>query len=105
MGNHKLRHDPEEHDYDFTVRKTLHIRMWTETHKKLKQASVELKLSMQEIVNELAERVGNGDGRIMQILKEYKKQKRFKEEENLSEKIDMKDLYQVIEDDSPLKKG
>jgi hypothetical protein len=96
MTKHEVRHNPEDHDYDYTARRTIHIKLWTETHKNLKKVAAEVGLSMQEIINELAERVGNGDNRVMKILEEYKLNKRNKEEKSLRGKVDATDVYAAI---------
>lgn len=100
-GNHKLKHDPTKHDYDFTMRKTVHTKLFTETHAGLRVKAAEMKLSVQEIMQELAQRLVDGDNRIMAILKEYKRDKRKKETDSLIGKADVEELYDVIGDNNP----
>lgn len=87
--------------YDYSLRKTVHIKMFTEVHAALKVKAAEMKLSIQEIMNEMATRIGEGDHRVMAILKEYKRDKRTKQTDSLIGKADTKELYDVIGSNSP----
>lgn len=100
----KLRHNPEEHDWDYTTRKTVHTKLYTETHKRLRMKAAELNLSVQEILQCFAEKLGEGDGRLLLMLKEYKRKKRKKETESFFVgRVDVEELYEAISDQSPFK--
>jgi hypothetical protein len=100
----KVSKDPD--DYDYTLRRTVHTKLYAETHARLKVKAAELKLSVQEIFNELGTLVGNDDPRLLSILKEYKRNKRRKQDETLVGKgADVDEIYGLIGDNSPLKDG
>lgn len=64
-----------------------------------------LKLSMQEIFQELAQRVVDGDKRVIQVLEDYKRQKRNRETDTLVGKADVKEIFSLIRDSSPIKEA
>ena len=64
---------------DLDLRKTLHLKLLTDTHAGLKIQSIRYKLSMQAVLEELAIRVVQEDPYIIGILKELVRSKRAKE--------------------------
>lgn len=82
---------------DLDVKKTLHIKLLTDTHAGLKVQSAKLKLSMQSILEELSIKVVEGDPYINNILKEASRRKREKQVQQLADS-DADSLLNYIED-------
>jgi hypothetical protein len=61
---------------DFQRRRSVHISLFTETHKELRKALVERSLSMQELFQRFSELVLSGDKRAVKILDDLEKDKR-----------------------------
>lgn len=69
--------------------------MYTETHANLRIELFKLKLSMQEVFEEFAQRVANGDAGAHQILQEIYDQKRAGNIRKIS-KTDADSIYDMI---------
>jgi len=101
MGTNKLQHDPDEYEYDFALRKCVHVRLFTGLYFDFKEYCVKHKFSMQETFNFLIEKLVNEDPRLVEMVKEYKKDKRNKKLRKISDGMD--DLYDAMQDNSPFK--
>ena len=82
---------------DLDVRKTIHIKLLTDTHAGLKVQSALMKLSMQAILEELALKVVECDPYFMDILKEASRRKRTKQVQELAS-TDADTLLNYLED-------
>lgn len=72
-------------DYiDLDIRKCIHVSLMTNTHAGLKIQAAKLKLSMQAILDELANMVASEDPYVMKHLHELKRMKRRREASILS---------------------
>ena len=69
---------------DLDLRKTLHIKLLTDTHAGLKIQAIRHKLSMQAVLEELAIRVVQEDPYFIDVLKELARSKREKEVKSLA---------------------
>jgi len=85
-------------DYDDLVnaRKCIHVKLMSSTHAALRIEMFKLKLSMQEVFEELAQRIALNDPIILDILNELKQQKKNKKLKQLS-KLDASSIYDIIE--------
>ena len=86
----------QQHDLD--LRKSIHIKLLSDTHAGLKIQSCRLKLSMQAIMDELAALVVDGDLYIMRKLEDAARRKRDKETKALYD-TDAESLLDIIEDE------
>ena len=82
---------------DFDRRKSIHVKLYTETHAACRVELMKKKLSMQEVFEDFAQRVVSGDGFAHRVLETIQKRKRNKEIEKLSE-TDIETLFDAIED-------
>ena len=86
---------------DFDRRKSIHVKLYTETHAALRVELMKKKLSMQEVFEAFAQRVVAGDGFAHRVLDTISRRKRDKEIEKLSE-TDVESLFDAIEDSHSL---
>ncbi len=82
---------------DFDRRKSIHVKLYTETHANFRVELMKKKLSMQEVFEDFAQRVVAGDGFAHRVLDTIARRKRDKEIEKLSES-DVESLFDAIED-------
>jgi GTPase SAR1 family protein len=83
---------------DFDRRKSIHIKLYTETHASFRVELMKKKLSMQEVFEDFAQRVVSGDGFAHRVLDTISRRKRDKQIEKLSD-TDVESLFDAIEDD------
>ena len=88
---------------DFETKKSLHINLTKETHTEIKVCAFRHGLSMQEIFEELARQIVEGENHMAKMLKEIQARKRLRETRKLSQ-VDAESIFRVIEDDTPLDK-
>ncbi len=81
-------------------RKSVHVKLLSDTHANFRIASFKLKLSMQEMFEEFAQRVIAEDPKVMKILDELSKRKKEKLVKKLS-KSDASTLLDIIDSESP----
>jgi len=86
---------------DLDHRKSVHVKLLTDTHAGLRIASFKRKLSMQEMFEEFAQRVITEDPMVMQILDELTVSKREKIVKRLSDS-DASTILDIIGTESPL---
>lgn len=87
---------------DFDRRKSIHVKLYTETHAAFRIELMKKKLSMQEVFEDFAQRVVSGDGFAHRVLETIEKRKRNREIEKLSE-TDVESLFDAIEDNQGYK--
>ena len=85
---------------DLDHRKSVHIKLLTDTHANFRIASFRLKLSMQEMFEEFAQLVIAGDARVMKLLQELSDRKKEKLVKKLS-KSDATTILDIIDSESP----
>lgn len=78
------------------LKKSIHVKLLTTTHTSLRIQSFRLKLSIQEMIEELAQRVIMEDPAVMTILHDLTKRKRDKEYKRVTS-IDADAIYDMIE--------
>jgi len=81
-------------------RKSVHVKLLSDTHANFRIASFKLKLSMQEMFEEFAQRVIAEDPKVMKILDELSERKKEKLVKKLS-KSDASTLLDIIDSESP----
>ena len=81
-------------------RKSVHVKLLSDTHANFRIASFKLKLSMQEMFEEFAQRVIAEDPKVMKILSELSDRKKEKLVKKLS-KSDVSTLLDIIDSESP----
>ena len=84
---------------DLDRRKSVHIKLLTDTHANFRIASFRLKLSMQEMFEEFAQRVIAEDPKVMKVLNELSERKKEKLVKKLS-KSDASTILDIIESES-----
>tara|TARA_Y100000034_G_C6546627_1_gene236022 strand:- start:233 stop:514 length:282 start_codon:yes stop_codon:yes gene_type:complete len=89
---------------DFETKKSLHINLTKETHAEIKVCAFRHDLSMQEIFEELARQIVEGDRHMLKMLEEIQLRKRMRETRKFSQ-TDAESIFKVIEDDNPLDKN
>ncbi len=84
------------------AKKTVHFNMLSESHSALRMACFKYGLSMQEVFEELSQRIGMGSSDMISVLEDLKERKRNRHVKKLSES-DARSLYGILEDISPLR--
>ena len=82
------------------AKKTVHFNMLSESHSALRMACFKYGLSMQEVFEELSQRIGMGSSDMISVLEDLKERNRHVKK--LSES-DARSLYGILEDISPLR--
>lgn len=85
---------------DFETRKSLHINLTRETHAALRITCFQNKLSMQEVIEELAIRVIEEDPYMLDMLHSLANKKRKNAISKIA-KSDAESIFKVIEDSNP----
>jgi hypothetical protein len=85
--------------YNFETRKSLHINLTSETHSSLKICSFKHRLSMQEIFEELAIRLVDGEAYMQDFLKELAEKKKQRAIKKVSQ-TDAESIFKAIEDEA-----
>lgn len=86
---------------NFETKKSVHINLTLETHTEFKITAFKRGLSMQEIFEEMARRIIEGDDHMLRVLHELEQNKRNKVMRQLS-KTDAESIFRVIEEENPL---
>lgn len=87
---------------DFDRRKSIHVKLYTQTHANLRVELMKKKLSMQEVFEDFAQRIVSGDGFAHRVLDTIARNKREKQIKKLSES-DVDSLFDAIEDSQSFK--
>ena len=86
----------------FQLRKSVHINLTTGTHKELRMRLLDLGLSMQEVFDQLATRIVEGDEYLNNILEEIKYNKLNKTPTRKVNKADLDSIFEAIKTSNPL---
>tara|TARA_B100000686_G_scaffold313271_1_gene358470 strand:+ start:330 stop:614 length:285 start_codon:yes stop_codon:yes gene_type:complete len=86
---------------DFETKKSIHFTITRETHSNLRIECFKYKVSMQDVFEELSQRISAGNPEMILFLKDLSRQKRDKAIKKLSE-TDAESLFNVIEEESPI---
>ena len=86
---------------DFETKKTIHFNITRESHSKLRIECFKHRLSMQEVFEEISQRIAAESPDMMSLLEELGHRKRDKIIKKLS-KTDAESLFTLIEAESPL---
>ena len=87
---------------DFETRKSVHINLTRETHAALRMMTFKHHLSMQEIFEETARQIIEGQPYMMNLLETLAESKRTKAIEGFSD-TDAESIFRAIEGENPLK--
>ena len=86
---------------DFETKKSIHFTITRETHSNLRVACFKHKVSMQDVFEEISQKISAGAPEMMSFLKDLSMQKRDRAIKKLSES-DAESLFNVIEEESPI---
>jgi Tfp pilus assembly ATPase PilU len=86
---------------DFETKKTIHFTITRESHSKLRIACFNKRLSMQEIFEEISQRIAAESPDMVKLLNDLSQKKRDKVIKKLS-KTDAESLFNLIEAENPL---
>jgi len=89
---------------DFESKKTIHFNITRETHSMLRVSCFKKRLSMQEVFEELSQRIAAESPDMMKLLSDLSEKKRNKMIKKLSE-TDAQSLFNIIEEDNPISGG
>jgi len=87
----------------FQTRKSVHINLTCDTHTAFKIFAFQSGLSMQEIFEELAIQMIEGDNKLLRLIEDLKEKKKNKEISRMSN-TDAETIYDVISDLDPFKR-
>ena len=93
---------------DFRTRRSVHIALYSETHKDIRKALVERDLSLQELFQRFAELVVNHDKRATRILDDLERDKRSGNVKRVKVSIDKRSantIYDMIAAESDIEKN
>jgi len=93
MGRKKLT--------DFETKKTVHFNISRESHSALRIACFKNRLSMQEVFEEISQRIASESPDMIRMLEELAFKKREKIISSMSE-TDANSLFNIIERENPL---
>ena len=85
-------------------KKTVHFNMLSESHAALRMACFKYNLSMQEVLEEISQRIGMESSEMISLLEDLREKKRNKFVKKLSDN-DAQSLYGILEDISPIKES
>ena len=83
-------------------KKSLHINMSHEVHADFRVQCVKRGLSMQEVIEAIASRVGKESNDMMRIMDQLVKDKQIKAVKNYT-KTDVESIFNLLEEEDPLK--
>jgi hypothetical protein len=95
-----MKDDSKNSLVDFETRKSLHINLTRETHAALRMTCFQAKLSMQEVIEELAIRMIEEEPYMLNLLHDLANKKRKKAISKIA-KSDAESIFKVIEDSNP----
>ena len=97
----KRRIKPEQ-EYNFQTRKSLHVKLTTETHTQLRILALKYKISMQELFEELARHVVEQRPYMEDVLQVLYENKRYGNVNRDYSVTDAESIFKIIEDDNPM---
>ena len=86
---------------DFETKKTIHFNITREAHAKVRIECFKHKLSMQEVYEEISQRIASESSEMISLLQDLSQKKRDRVIRKLSE-TDAESLYNIIEQQNPL---
>jgi Tfp pilus assembly ATPase PilU len=86
---------------DFESKKTIHFNITRESHSRLRIECFQKRVSMQEVFEEVAQRIAEQTPDMMNLLDAVSERKREKTIKKLSES-DAESLYNIIEQENPI---
>jgi len=86
---------------NFETKKSVHFSLTRETHSHFRIACFKNGLSMQEVLEEIVQRIAAENPDMLDILTDIRQRKRDKTISRLSE-TDAESIFNVIESDNPL---
>ena len=86
---------------DFETKKTIHFNITRETHSKLRILCFKNRLSMQEVYEEISQRIASESPEMINMLSDLAQNKRDRVIKKLSE-TDAESVYNIIEQENPL---
>ena len=86
---------------DFETKKTIHFNVTREAHSKLRIACFKNKVSMQEVFEEICQRIAVESPSMIKMLEEISERKRNRIIKKLSE-TDADSVFNIIEQENPL---
>tara|TARA_Y100000310_G_scaffold203479_1_gene203726 strand:- start:11498 stop:11788 length:291 start_codon:yes stop_codon:yes gene_type:complete len=92
---------PKKTYIDFETKKTIHFNITRETHSKIRISCFKNRLSMQEVYEELSQRIAAESPEMISMLEDLSQRKRDKIVKKLSE-TDAESLFNIIERENPL---
>jgi hypothetical protein len=92
---------PKKTYTDFETKKTVHFNITRESHSALRISCFKNRLSMQEVFEEVAQRISAGSPDMIRLMEELALKKKDKIIQKLSE-TDAESLFNIIEEENPL---
>ena len=86
---------------DFESKKTVHFNMTRETHSRLRVECFQKRVSMQEVFEEVSQRIADQTPDMMNLLDHISERKKDSTIKRLSAS-DAESLYNIIEEESPI---
>ena len=86
---------------DFETKKTIHFNITREAHSKIRISCFKNRLSMQEVYEEISQRIAAESPEMISLLEDLSQRKRDKIVKKLSE-TDAESLFNIIERENPL---
>ena len=90
--------------HDFYLKKSVHFNLSKGAHSAFRIACFERSLSMQEVVEEFVQRILAGNPQILKMLDDVAENKKQKTEKSFS-KSDVQSIFDLLEEDDPLKRS
>jgi len=87
---------------DFETKKTIHFNITRETHSKIRIMCFKNRLSLQEVYEEISQRIASESPEMISFLEDLSQKKRDKIVKKLSE-TDAESLFNIIEKENPLR--
>ena len=84
---------------DFETKKSIHFNITRETHSELRINCFKKRLSMQEVFEEVSQRIASGSPDMISLMEELSERKREGIIEKLSE-TDAQSIYNIIENEN-----
>ncbi len=92
---------PKKTYKDFETKKTIHFNITREAHSRLRIVCFQKRLSMQEVFEEISQRIASESPDVIEIIDDLSQRKRDGIIKKLSES-DVESLFNVIEKENPL---
>tara|TARA_B100000214_G_scaffold323953_1_gene260669 strand:+ start:244 stop:537 length:294 start_codon:yes stop_codon:yes gene_type:complete len=86
---------------DFESKKTVHFNITRESHSRLRMECFKHRVSMQEVFEEVSQRIASESPDMMNLLEYISERKRDKIIKDLSSS-DVESLYNIIEKENPI---